>query len=55
MQQANRTVCSFSPQLSELKYLPNRTPLASLNVKLFGQEISFANIDKDWIDQTIGV
>uniref|UniRef100_A0A4W6FB35 Uncharacterized protein n=1 Tax=Lates calcarifer TaxID=8187 RepID=A0A4W6FB35_LATCA len=39
--------------LSQWKSLPNRSPLASIYVKFFGQEIAFANIDKTLIDQAI--
>lgn len=41
--------------LSEFRSLPTKTPLASIYVKFFGQEIAFANIDKAWIDQAIAV
>lgn len=34
---------------------PSRQPLASMYVKLFGQEIAFANIDKAIVDQIIEV
>lgn len=34
---------------------PSRQPLASVYVKLFGQEIAFANIDKAIVDQIIEV
>uniref|UniRef100_A0A3P8W3Z2 Vitellogenin-2-like n=1 Tax=Cynoglossus semilaevis TaxID=244447 RepID=A0A3P8W3Z2_CYNSE len=39
--------------LSEWRAHPNRPPLASVNVKLFGQEIAFANVDKAIVDQLI--
>uniref|UniRef100_A0A8C4IXH1 Phosvitin n=1 Tax=Dicentrarchus labrax TaxID=13489 RepID=A0A8C4IXH1_DICLA len=41
--------------LSELRSLPSSTPLASVYVKFFGQEIAFANIDKALIDQAIAL
>ncbi|CAJ1060689.1 vitellogenin-1-like [Xyrichtys novacula] len=41
--------------LSHLRSLPNSTPLASIYVKFFGQEIAFANIDKAFIDQAITI
>uniref|UniRef100_A0A4W6F771 Uncharacterized protein n=1 Tax=Lates calcarifer TaxID=8187 RepID=A0A4W6F771_LATCA len=41
--------------LSQWKSLPNRSPLASIYVKFFGQEIAFANIDKTLIDQAIAL
>ncbi|XP_067452954.1 vitellogenin-1-like [Thunnus thynnus] len=41
--------------LSELRSLPKSTPLASIYVKFFGQEIAFANIDKAIIDQAIAL
>nr|BAE43870.1 vitellogenin [Pagrus major] len=41
--------------LSELRSLPARTPLASVYIKFFGQEIAFANIDKNIIDQAIAL
>uniref|UniRef100_A0A671V3G6 Vitellogenin-1-like n=1 Tax=Sparus aurata TaxID=8175 RepID=A0A671V3G6_SPAAU len=41
--------------LSELRSLPARTPLASVYIKFFGQEIAFANIDKSIIDQAIAL
>ena len=47
--------CFLFPQLSELRSLPKSTPLASIYVKFFGQEIAFANIDKAIIDQAIAV
>lgn len=40
-------------QLSHLKTLPTSTPLASIYVKLFGQEVAFANMDKAFIDQLV--
>ena len=46
---------SLFPQLSELRSLPTRTPLASVSIKFFGQEIAFANIDKSIIEQAIAV
>ena len=46
---------SLFPQLSELRSLPTRTPLASVYIKFFGQEIAFANIDKSIIEQAIAV
>ncbi|XP_068174544.1 vitellogenin-1-like [Antennarius striatus] len=39
--------------ISELRNIPARTPLASVYVKLFGQEIAFANFDKGVIDQVL--
>ncbi|XP_068616270.1 vitellogenin-1-like [Brachionichthys hirsutus] len=39
--------------ISALRNLPTRTPLASIYVKLFGQEIAFANFDKDYINQVL--
>ncbi|XP_045904896.1 LOW QUALITY PROTEIN: vitellogenin-like [Micropterus dolomieu] len=41
--------------LSEWRSQPTSTPLASAYVKLFGQEIAFANADKVWIDQAIAL
>ncbi|KAM8874526.1 vitellogenin-like isoform 2-T2 [Spinachia spinachia] len=41
--------------LSHWKALPNSTPLASVYVKFFGQEVAFANIDKVLIDQAIAL
>uniref|UniRef100_A0A3Q4BUV4 Uncharacterized protein n=1 Tax=Mola mola TaxID=94237 RepID=A0A3Q4BUV4_MOLML len=41
--------------LSQLRSLPASTALASIYVKLFGQEIAFANIDKALIDQAIAL
>ncbi|KAM8746385.1 vitellogenin-1-like [Acanthopagrus schlegelii] len=41
--------------LSELRSLPTRTPLASVYIKFFGQEIAFANIDKSIIEQAIAL
>ncbi|XP_070764345.1 vitellogenin-1-like [Enoplosus armatus] len=41
--------------LFEWRSLPTNTPLASVYVKLFGQEIAFANIDKVLIDQAIAL
>ncbi|XP_060933408.1 vitellogenin-1-like [Limanda limanda] len=41
--------------LSHWRSLPNRSPLASVYVKIFGQEIAFANIDKALIDQVISL
>lgn len=51
----SRIVCFLFRQLSQLRSLPARTPLASFYFKLFGQEIAFANIDKAMIDQAIAV
>lgn len=48
-------VCCLSPQLSQWRSFPNSAPLASVYVKFFGQEIAFANIDKNLIDQVIAV
>lgn len=45
----------FSPQLSEWRSLPADKPLASIYVKLFGQEVAFANIEKPMIDQAVKV
>lgn len=45
----------FDFQLSEFRTLPKSTPLASIYVKYFGQEIAFANIDKALVDQAIAV
>ncbi|KAM9385805.1 vitellogenin-2-like [Pholidichthys leucotaenia] len=39
--------------LSDWKANPSRKPLASIFVKLFGQEISFINIDKDKFDEIL--
>nr|SOX60631.1 vitellogenin Ab [Solea senegalensis] len=39
--------------LSEWRAHPNSQPLASVNVKFFGQEIAFANVDKAIVDQII--
>lgn len=44
---------SIFSQLSHLKMLPPSTPLASIYVKLFGQEVAFANIDKAFINQLV--
>nr|BAD93695.1 vitellogenin [Verasper moseri] len=41
--------------LSHWRSMPNRSPLASVYVKFFGQEIAFANIDKALIDQVISL
>ncbi|KAM7011967.1 LOW QUALITY PROTEIN: vitellogenin 2 [Tautogolabrus adspersus] len=41
--------------LSQLKSLPTNTPLASVYVKFFGQEVAFANIDKAMVDQAIAI
>ncbi|XP_049442919.1 vitellogenin-1-like isoform X2 [Epinephelus fuscoguttatus] len=41
--------------LSQWKALPTSTPLASIYIKFFGQEIAFANIDKVLIDQAIAL
>nr|AVA30492.1 vitellogenin Aa [Scatophagus argus] len=41
--------------LSQLRSLPTNTPLASIYVKFFGQELAFANIDKALIDQAIAL
>nr|AWI62945.1 VtgAa [Scophthalmus maximus] len=41
--------------LSHWRSLPNSSPLASIYVKFFGQEIAFANIDKPLIDQVISL
>ncbi|XP_070687992.1 vitellogenin-like isoform X2 [Pempheris klunzingeri] len=41
--------------LSDLRSLPVNTPLASIYVKFFGQEIAFANIDKALIEQAIAL
>lgn len=54
----NHTVSSHGfpcPQLSQWKSLPNKKPLASVYVKLFGQEIAFADIDKVLIEEAIAV
>lgn len=51
----SRIVCFLFPQLSQWKALPTSTPLASIYIKFFGQEIAFANIDKVLIDQAIAV
>lgn len=48
-------VCSLFPQLSQWRSWPTSAPLASVYVKLFGQEIAFANIDKSMIDRAIAV
>uniref|UniRef100_A0AAY4DYU4 Phosvitin n=1 Tax=Denticeps clupeoides TaxID=299321 RepID=A0AAY4DYU4_9TELE len=39
--------------LTQWRALPTSQPLASVYIKLFGQEIAFAKIDKDFIDQAI--
>ncbi|KAM7387895.1 hypothetical protein PAMP_024106 [Pampus punctatissimus] len=39
--------------LSELRHLPKSTPLASFHVKILGQEVAFASIDKAVIDHVI--
>uniref|UniRef100_A0A3B3HUB2 Vitellogenin domain-containing protein n=1 Tax=Oryzias latipes TaxID=8090 RepID=A0A3B3HUB2_ORYLA len=39
--------------LSQWRSLPNNKPLASFYIKLFGQEIAFANIDKPMVEQAI--
>ncbi|XP_028259820.1 vitellogenin-2-like isoform X2 [Parambassis ranga] len=41
--------------LSEWRAHPSSQPLASVHVKLFGQEVAFANIDKAIVDQMIQV
>uniref|UniRef100_UPI003AAA2895 vitellogenin-like n=1 Tax=Centroberyx gerrardi TaxID=166262 RepID=UPI003AAA2895 len=41
--------------LSEWRSLPTSQPLASVYIKLFGQEIAFANIDKALITQAIAL
>uniref|UniRef100_A0A3B3DKJ2 Uncharacterized protein n=1 Tax=Oryzias melastigma TaxID=30732 RepID=A0A3B3DKJ2_ORYME len=41
--------------LSHWKSLPNNKPLVSCYVKLFGQEIAFANIDKPMIEWAIAL
>uniref|UniRef100_A0A3P9LGA1 Uncharacterized protein n=1 Tax=Oryzias latipes TaxID=8090 RepID=A0A3P9LGA1_ORYLA len=41
--------------LSQWRSLPNNKPLASFYIKLFGQEIAFANIDKPLIEQAIAL
>lgn len=49
-------LANFVPsQLSGWRASPSRKPLASIYVKLFGQEIAFANIDKAVFDQIIEV
>lgn len=48
-------VCCLSPQLSQWRSFPNSAPLASVYAKFFGQEIAFANIDKNLVDQVIAV
>lgn len=35
--------------------MPNNKPLASIYVKILGQEIAFANIDKSYIEQAAQV
>lgn len=42
-------------QLAGWRASPSSQPLASVYVKLFGQEIAFANIDKAIVDQIIEV
>uniref|UniRef100_UPI0037E8BB2B vitellogenin-1-like n=1 Tax=Semicossyphus pulcher TaxID=241346 RepID=UPI0037E8BB2B len=41
--------------LSQLRSLQTNTPLASVYVKFFGQEVAFANIDKALVDQAIAI
>nr|XP_043900018.1 vitellogenin-like [Solea senegalensis] len=41
--------------LSQWRAQPNSSPLASIYVKFFGQEIAFANIDKALVDQIISL
>uniref|UniRef100_A0A3B3H6D5 Vitellogenin domain-containing protein n=1 Tax=Oryzias latipes TaxID=8090 RepID=A0A3B3H6D5_ORYLA len=41
--------------LSQWRSLPNNKPLASFYIKLFGQEIAFANIDKPMVEQAIAL
>uniref|UniRef100_A0A3Q1JK95 Vitellogenin domain-containing protein n=1 Tax=Anabas testudineus TaxID=64144 RepID=A0A3Q1JK95_ANATE len=41
--------------LSDWRSLPNSSPLASVYVKFFGQEIAFANIDKSWFDHAVAL
>ncbi|XP_040895473.1 vitellogenin-like [Toxotes jaculatrix] len=41
--------------LSHWRSLPNSGPLASIYIKVFGQDIAFANIDKALIDQAIAL
>uniref|UniRef100_A0A667ZJG6 Vitellogenin-like n=1 Tax=Myripristis murdjan TaxID=586833 RepID=A0A667ZJG6_9TELE len=41
--------------LSEWRSLPTSEPLASAYIKFFGQEIAFANIDKDMIEHAIAL
>lgn len=49
-------LCAFIPsQLAGWKACPSDKPLASMYVKLFGQEIAYANIDKSFIDYLIQV
>uniref|UniRef100_UPI0009B472AA vitellogenin-2-like n=1 Tax=Monopterus albus TaxID=43700 RepID=UPI0009B472AA len=39
--------------LSQWRATPSRQPLASMSVKLFGQELAFADIDKVVVDQIV--
>lgn len=45
----------FLSQLSHWRSWPNAKPLASVYVKFMGQEIAFANIDQNLVEQTIQV
>ncbi|XP_041646657.1 vitellogenin-1-like [Cheilinus undulatus] len=40
---------------SQFRSLPTSTPLASVYIKFFGQEIAFANIDKALVEQAIAI
>lgn len=54
-QLVHRSMPFFSTQLFQWKSSPNPKPLASFYVKLMGQEIAFANIDKSLVEQVIQV
>lgn len=43
----------FFLQVSHLKTLPISTPLASIYVKIFGQEVAFANINAAFVNQLV--
>lgn len=42
-------------QLKTFKALPNKQPLGSIYVKVLGQEIAFANVDKAVLEQAMQV
>ncbi|KAM8887734.1 vitellogenin-like [Synchiropus picturatus] len=41
--------------ISDWRSLPVYPPLGSVYIKLFGQEVAFANIDKSWVDHAIAI